>query len=76
MIRRCWPLVLLGAALATAAPAQSAQPVNTARISEGVQSLKTYAFSEPNPVPILVKGTRLYPYHSFEGYEHEGTPHD
>jgi len=73
---RCWPLVLVGAAVIAAAPVETAQPAKVARISEGVQSLKTYAFSEPNPVPILVKDTRLYPYHSFEGYEHEGTPRD
>jgi hypothetical protein len=76
MIRRYWPVVSLAAAIVAVAPVRTAQPVKAARISEGVQSLKTYAFSEPNPVPILVKDTRLYPYHSFEGYEHEGTPRD
>ncbi len=76
MIRRCWPLVLLLAAVARVAPVHTAQPVKAAKISERVQSLKTYLFSEPNPVPILVKDTRLYPYHSFEGYEHEGAPRD
>lgn len=74
--RRCWPLLLMGAALAFTAPANAAPNTPRARISEGVRSLKTYAFSEPNPVPILVRDTRLYPYHSFEGYEHEGAPRD
>jgi tetratricopeptide (TPR) repeat protein len=68
--------LLLAAAVLAVAPVHAGQPVRAARISEGVQSLKTYAFSEPNPVPILVRDTRLYPYHSFEGYEHEGTPRD
>ncbi len=74
MICRCWPLVPLAVAIFAAAPVHGAQNTRAARISEGVQSLKTYAFSEPNPVPILVRDTRLYPYHSFEGYENEGTP--
>ena len=30
--------------------------------------------SEPNPVPMLVRDPRLYPYHAFEGYAHEGVP--
>ncbi|MBK9242891.1 MAG: DUF5107 domain-containing protein [Acidobacteria bacterium] len=74
MVRR-WPLIALAAALA-AVPVHTTQNIKAARISEGLQTLKTYAFSEPNPVPILVKDTRLYPYHSFEGYEHEGTPRE
>jgi tetratricopeptide (TPR) repeat protein len=77
MKRRFWPPVPTAFALAlvlgTPAGAATNRP---ARISEGVQSLKTYAFSEPNPVPILVRDPRLYPYHSFEGYSHEGTPRD
>lgn len=76
MTHRYWPLILLCATLLSGAPVQTTQTSKAARISEGVQSLKTYAFSEPNPVPILVRDTRLYPYHSFEGYEHEGTPRD
>jgi len=39
-----------------------------ARIWEESRILDTYPFSEPNPVPILVRDPRLYPYHSFEGY--------
>ncbi|MBK9241297.1 MAG: hypothetical protein IPL75_13805 [Acidobacteria bacterium] len=74
MVRRCWLPLLLAAAVVAVAPVRTAQPVKAARISEGVQPIKTYGFSEPNPVPILVKDTRLYPYHAFEGYEHEGTP--
>ncbi len=76
MLHRCWPLVLLIAVGVAVAPVRSAQLTKSARISERTQSIKTYPFSEPNPVPILVKDTRLYPYHSFEGYSHEGTPRD
>lgn len=72
MGRRSW-LLILAAGVAAAVPVHTAQR-SGARISESVQTLTTYAFSEPNPIPILVKDTRLYPYHSFEGYEHEGTP--
>lgn len=39
-----------------------------------MQEIPTYPFSEPNPIPILAKDTRLYPYFSFEGYAHESTP--
>ncbi len=47
-----------------------------ATISEALRSIETYPFSEPNDVPILTKDTRLYPYHSFEGYSHDSTPMD
>jgi len=46
------------------------------RIIEENKSLKTYPFSVPNPIPILSKDRRLYPYHSFVGYSHEGVPQD
>ena len=38
--------------------AQSAT-VSAATISEEIRSLPTYPFSEPNPVPILVRDARL-----------------
>ena len=47
-----------------------------ARISEETRVLTTYPFSEPDPVPILTRDPRLYPYHSFEGYAHEGVPRE
>ena len=73
MVRRSWLLLILAVGVTAAVPVHTAQRAR-ARITEGVQTLTTYGFSEPNPVPALVKDTRLYPYHSFEGYEHEGTP--
>ena len=48
----------------------------TARISEEIRSLSTYPFSEPNPVPILTRDPRLYPYHSFDGYSATAEPRD
>ena len=45
-----------------------------ARIWEETRILQTYPFSEPNPVPILVRDRRLYPYHSFEGYSATSEP--
>ena len=48
----------------------------TARISEETRVIKTYPFSEPNPIPILTRDARLYPYHSFEGYATDGVPRE
>ncbi len=45
-----------------------------ATIQEEKRVIKTYPFSEPNPVPVLIKDARLYPYHTFEGYSHQGQP--
>ncbi len=44
----------------------------TAVIEEEVRSIKTYPFSDPDPNPILIRDPRLYPYHAFDGYSHEG----
>lgn len=69
-MRRFVPALLtLALATACAAPAST-----RARISERVESIPTYPFSEPNPIPILARDSRLYPYHSFDGYAHEATP--
>ncbi|MGD8698940.1 MAG: DUF5107 domain-containing protein [Gemmatimonadales bacterium] len=47
-----------------------------ARIREEKRVITTYPFSEPNPIPILTRDPRLYPYHSFEGYAHDGVPRE
>jgi tetratricopeptide (TPR) repeat protein len=57
-------------------PRQVAPDRQAARISEELRILQTYPFSEPNPVPILVRDRRLYPYHSFEGYSAEAEPRE
>lgn len=49
---------------------------NPVTITEEVHSIKTYPFSEPNPIPILTKDERLYPYHQFMGYSHDGKAQD
>lgn len=43
-----------------------------ATISQELRTIKTYAFDEANPVPILVENPKIYPYFKFEGYSHEG----
>ncbi len=55
---------------------ETPQVAGAARISEEVRSILTYPFSEPNPVPILARDRRLYPYHSFEGYAADPVPRD
>lgn len=45
-----------------------------ATVTETRRTLSTYAFSDPNPIPILAEDSRLYPYHRFEGYTHEPVP--
>jgi tetratricopeptide (TPR) repeat protein len=74
MIRslRPWALPTL-AALAAGTPPATAQ---TASVSEEVRTLQTYPFSEPNPVPVLARDPRLYPYHTFEGYAATAEPRE
>lgn len=57
----------------TGLPAQGPAS-HRARVSESVRTIPTYPFSEPNPVPILARDVRLYPYFSFEGYAAASTP--
>ena len=77
MPRLAWSTAALAVTLAAAGGAQTAPTggaVRPARISEEVRTIKTYPYSEPNPVPILTRDSRLYPYHSFEGYAHDAVP--
>ncbi len=73
MYRSCSTLAALLLLLATGATPVAAQ---TAHISEEVTTLQTYPFSEPNPVPILSRDPRLYPYHSFDGYSTTSEPRE
>lgn len=43
----------------------------SARVSIERRTISTYAFGEPDPVPILATDSRLYPYHRFGGYTHD-----
>ncbi len=45
-------------------------PAQSATIREEMVSLDTYAFDDPNPVPILADNPKIYPYFKFEGYRH------
>lgn len=45
-------------------------------IKEETRSLKTYPFSDPDPVPILTDNPKIYPYFKYEGYSSEGKPQD
>lgn len=40
-----------------------------ATIKEEIKTIKTYAFDEPNPLPILKENPKIYPYYKFEGYQ-------
>lgn len=42
-----------------------------AKITEEVRTLKTYPFSDPDPIPILTSNPKIYPYHKYEGYSSE-----
>lgn len=42
----------------------------TATIHESIETIKSYTFDNPNPVPILEDNPKIYPYFTFEGYEH------
>ena len=69
-------LVFLVALTPTVVSSQQTGGTPSARISEETRVLETYPFSEPNPVPILVRDPRLYPYHSFEGYSATSRPQE
>lgn len=43
-------------------------------IREETRTIETYPFSDPNPIPILTRDARLYPYHLFDGYAYESKP--
>ncbi|TLU92135.1 DUF5107 domain-containing protein [Dyadobacter sediminis] len=60
-------------ALLLFSPALQAQK---ASITEKVQVMKTYPFSDPNPVPVMGVGKKVspfYPYYVFDGYTDKGT---
>ncbi|MGD8319030.1 MAG: DUF5107 domain-containing protein [Gemmatimonadota bacterium] len=59
---------LFAAAALVLASSGGALRGQAARITEEVRTIPTYPFSEPDPVPILSRDPRLYPYHAFEGY--------
>ncbi len=65
--------LVLAAALAAAACGPAGNP-GAATVVEKRESVRTYPFSDPDPVPIFARtpgggqGTRLYPYYAFDGF--------
>lgn len=65
--------LVLAAALTAAACAQAGGPAG-ASVSEKRETVRTYPFSDPDPVPIFARssmwgqGSRLYPYSFFDGF--------
>jgi tetratricopeptide (TPR) repeat protein len=47
-----------------------------ATIREETKTIKTYPFSDPDPVAILASNPKIYPYHQFLGYSLEGYDQD
>ena len=45
-----------------------------ASITEQTRSIKTYPFSDPDPVPNLTRKPVIYPYFAFDGYSEQGAP--
>ena len=43
-----------------------------ATIIEKQKILKTYPYSDPSPIPIVIKNPKIYPYNKIEGYSHQG----
>ena len=41
-----------------------------ATITEETRAFATYPFDDPNPIPVLSTNTKIYPYHTFDGYNH------
>jgi tetratricopeptide (TPR) repeat protein len=68
--------------LAAAIFNSSCQPSENATIVEETETVRTYPFSEPDPVPILTrsdlwgKGARLYPYFFFDKFSKKAVDKD
>ena len=47
---------------------------HSAKISEKTEIIKTYPFSDPDPVPILARNRNatIYPYFRFDGFSQQG----
>jgi tetratricopeptide (TPR) repeat protein len=77
MRRFAWLVIAVAAAVGAIGGAQDDPRIAAAaRVTEEVRTLTTYPFSEPDPIPMLARDARLYPYHSFEGYSHESVPRE
>lgn len=71
-------MVLIAAVVSGPACRFTSEPLG-ARVEEQTEVLRTYPFSDPDPVPIFARssmwghGARLYPYFFFDGFTAEGT---
>jgi len=71
------PLIVV-AAVALSIACRGASGKNDASVIVGKEVIKTYPFSDPDPVPIFARsgmwgsGARLYPYFSFNGFSASG----
>lgn len=63
-------LAVLALLAAGTANIVSAQVVAT----EEFRTIRTYPFGRPDPVPMLARDARMYPYHAFDGYSVDGRP--
>jgi len=45
-------------------------------IEEETRTITTHPFSDPDPVPILVRNPAIYPYFAFNGFSQEGIPQE
>lgn len=72
---RLWA-VSTGLSLCLAIGTVSLSAQSTAAIKESKTSLLTYPFSDPDPLPILTRNTKIYPYHRFDGYSLKGEQQD
>ncbi|MEM9676213.1 MAG: DUF5107 domain-containing protein, partial [Bacteroidota bacterium] len=65
-------LLLIGLTIGFITNVQS----QSAKIREEVRTIKTYPFSDPDPVAILTGNPKIYPYHQYLGYSSEGKDRD
>lgn len=71
--------VALAAAFVPAAACRFTSEPLGARVEERTEVIRTYPFTDPDPVPIFARssmwgqGARLYPYFFFDGFTAEGT---
>jgi tetratricopeptide (TPR) repeat protein len=71
--------LILAAAVFAACQGKGPSPGGGAGFAEKQEIIKTYPFSDPDPVPIIARpsmggqGARLYPYFFFEGFSGTGT---
>jgi tetratricopeptide (TPR) repeat protein len=74
--------LLAFAALTIQCSSGSSAGGGAAAVRETKESITTYPFSDPDPVPIFARssqwgqGARLYPYHFFTGFSAAGEPKD